>query len=236
MAKSVLIAICSMAVLFVAVAAQKMALEEKESTNSPTTCACEAQKGTCQYIFETEPGFCKWEFFDCEKCVCVEGGSMTCVVSTGAGFALTDPGTGACEIQKTLYAECPSEMKPTPTPTPTPTPNLGNPGWYLAALGESCDQKCSSVGSTCNANQIQDLNSVAAGNPPSFDLFMAATFSYICPSVQTCATCNGVMPGTEGSNGSCRYSTTQAVADCADSNLKIQRVCCCGDASDCPIF
>mmetsp|Transcript_14243 Transcript_14243/g.30682 ORF Transcript_14243/g.30682 Transcript_14243/m.30682 type:complete len:233 (-) Transcript_14243:105-803(-) len=229
MAKFHQIVICSMAMLFVSVAAQKFVVEEKESTNSATTCECEAQKDKCQYIFETEPGFCKWEFFECEKCVCVAGGSMTCVVTTGVGFVLTEPTTGACEIQKSLYAECPSETKP------TPTPDAGKTGWFLAALGESCDEKCKSVGSTCNANQIQDLNSVATSSPAAYDFFMAANFGYICPSVLPCETCNGVMPGTEGTDGPCRYGPKQEVADCADSNLKIQRVCCCGDDADCPI-
>mmetsp|Transcript_14794 Transcript_14794/g.31726 ORF Transcript_14794/g.31726 Transcript_14794/m.31726 type:complete len:235 (+) Transcript_14794:90-794(+) len=234
MARFIQISMASVALMFAVGAAQIIAKEKASEQVAPETCDCEVQSGMCEYWFETEPGFCKYDETPCDKCVCVAGGQMTCEIASGTALAVTNPQNGACEVIKTTYAVCPADT-PRPTATPTPAPAAG--GWYLAAASESCDAKCASVGSTCNANQIQDLNNVAVGSTATYGAFMLSEFGYSCPGFEDCGfNCVGnAQPGIEIGSGPCEYSSQQTFTSCSDANGKLERVCCCGSAADCPI-
>mmetsp|Transcript_10635 Transcript_10635/g.22558 ORF Transcript_10635/g.22558 Transcript_10635/m.22558 type:complete len:234 (-) Transcript_10635:93-794(-) len=227
MARFAQIVAASMTLMFAVSVAQLIAKEKASEQVATKTCDCEVQSGTCEYWFETDPGFCKYDETPCEKCVCVAGGQMTCEITTGAALVVTNPLNGACEVTKTTYAVCPADT-PRPTATPTPAPAVG--GWFMSAAGESCTAKCAAVGATCNPLMIQDLNSNAALSTVFFGNFMSTEFGYTCPNYSDCTSCANILPGTEFGSGTCIAASTQSAVDCADASGKIERVCCCETA------
>eukprot|EP00183_Erythrolobus_madagascarensis_P006246 CAMPEP_0185843896 /NCGR_PEP_ID=MMETSP1354-20130828/267_1 /TAXON_ID=708628 /ORGANISM="Erythrolobus madagascarensis, Strain CCMP3276" /LENGTH=113 /DNA_ID=CAMNT_0028543477 /DNA_START=24 /DNA_END=365 /DNA_ORIENTATION=- len=70
------------------------------------SCPCEQQKETTCTVFGVNNiGLCLAEQVPCSPCVCVIGGTKTCVVEVGTSFQPT--GKGQCEVVKTEYAVCP---------------------------------------------------------------------------------------------------------------------------------
>mmetsp|Transcript_1622 Transcript_1622/g.3452 ORF Transcript_1622/g.3452 Transcript_1622/m.3452 type:complete len:126 (-) Transcript_1622:107-484(-) len=72
-------------------------------------CACEQQKETTCTVFNiNDIGLCLAEQVPCSPCVCVVGGSQTCLVEVGTSFQPI--GKGSCELVKTEYAVCPERI------------------------------------------------------------------------------------------------------------------------------
>eukprot|EP00183_Erythrolobus_madagascarensis_P006200 CAMPEP_0185843722 /NCGR_PEP_ID=MMETSP1354-20130828/134_1 /TAXON_ID=708628 /ORGANISM="Erythrolobus madagascarensis, Strain CCMP3276" /LENGTH=218 /DNA_ID=CAMNT_0028543263 /DNA_START=222 /DNA_END=878 /DNA_ORIENTATION=- len=204
----VLLVICA-SVLFVCVAA--------------STCACDIELGaSCRALFLVgkTASECGDNTIACDRCVCKVGGSLTCNVQTA--LALTYTIEPSCDVLEVSYAECPV----TATPTPTAAPSAS--GWVLSAAGETCDQACTAVGSSCNAAAITDLNSQADLDNSGFALFMQTELSHTCTSVNSCsqAQCDGPMP-VVSSAGACFTGAVQTAALCGVAGGQSQRVCCC---------
>eukprot|EP00183_Erythrolobus_madagascarensis_P002808 CAMPEP_0185847352 /NCGR_PEP_ID=MMETSP1354-20130828/2652_1 /TAXON_ID=708628 /ORGANISM="Erythrolobus madagascarensis, Strain CCMP3276" /LENGTH=234 /DNA_ID=CAMNT_0028547631 /DNA_START=214 /DNA_END=918 /DNA_ORIENTATION=+ len=208
------------------------------------TCDCEVETAMCSRVsFVNAPDRCRRSGGECDKCVCVAGGSMTCVVVPTDTWVITGPYEGSplfsypCELQSHFYAACPGTeptATPSPTPTPTPTPTAKS-GWFLTATGFTCDSECTAPTKPCNAAVMTDANNVFAADPNYYEAFMDALFSVTC-NAQDCgglSFCNTVSPMFAFGNR-CYYDTTVA-SQCGVNSGFGERLCCCGDAADCEL-
>mmetsp|Transcript_14245 Transcript_14245/g.30684 ORF Transcript_14245/g.30684 Transcript_14245/m.30684 type:complete len:229 (-) Transcript_14245:300-986(-) len=227
MAKFTHILVLSTAVFVALAAAQKQEAQV-------TLCDCDVEAGMCDYAFETSPGFCKTDSTPCDFCKCITGGPMSCQVVPGGALVITNPANGACQMETTMYAECPAST-PMPTATPTPVPQPAG-GWFLSAQGESCDSICATNSLPCVPAPVQDLNSISVGSPSFLAAFVLSEFGHTCTSTPSdCPLCADYMPGIRPDSGECSFSSAQSASICATTAGKFQRVCCCGAEADCPV-
>jgi len=192
------------------------------AASAQSSCDCELEVGASCVYYEwvgQKQITCQSTSFTCDRCVCVAGGSMSCLLGTGTSL------DSSCNVISTTYAECPAAAP------------AGPQGWVLGAVLESCDDVCTDAANPCFAPQITDLNSVSVTTPGFLTAFVSTQFG-LTVTENPCGggTCVDASPVVADGFTNALAAPSQVAATCSATYAKGGRICCCSpDGSHCPV-